>query len=231
MKKICLIASVAGVLAILSGVVIGLYSRNTRLDGQLGQLNKIVQKAQEELAVMQAEREKVLKENERLQNDSMSYLAVNTKLQTENGTLQKDLREARDLIGEKQEDLRHMQEQLDGVKGELKKSGNYIATAEKAKQGLLLLQKDIKKERAVYNYNLGVAYTGAGYYDEAVEAYLRSLELDPSGADAHYNLAVVYDTIKQDPEKAAEHYREYLELKPSAGDTSDVRAALERLKE
>ncbi|MFA5320616.1 MAG: tetratricopeptide repeat protein [Candidatus Omnitrophota bacterium] len=231
MRKILFMAAGGIFLVFLLSVGIGVYSRNTYLSGQLGQLNKMVQKAQEELATMQAEREKVMKENERLQNDSMSYLAVNTKLQDEKGLLQINLQEAQRLIGEKEDYLRRAQSQLGEMKEELKKSGNYVQTAQKAQQGLLLLQKHIKQERAVYNYNLGVAYTSAKYYDEAVTAYLRSLELNPSNPDAHYNLAVVYDTIKQDPEKAVEHYRKYLELKPGADDADDIREALKRLKE
>ncbi len=230
MNKILLIAAGGILLAVSLGVGAAMYSRNVYLTGQLGQLNKMVQKAQEELSVMQSEREKVMQENERLQNDSVSYLALNTKLQNENETLQKDLKEAQRAIGDKEGDLKLMQGQLDETKRDLKKSGNYVQTAEKAQQGLLLLQKHIRQERAVYNYNLGVAYTGAGYYDEAIEAYLRSLELNPSNADAHYNLAVVYDTVRQDPEKAVEHYKKYLELKPGASDSGDIREAIERLK-
>jgi len=230
MKKILLIAAAGMALAISLGIGVGIYSRNVYLTGQLGQLNKMMQKAQEELAVMQAEREKVEKENERLQNDSVSYLSLSTKLQNDNETLQKNLKAFQQTISEKENDLRLLKSQLEETRGELKKSGNYVNTAEKAQQGLLLLQKHIKQERAVYSYNLGVAYTGSGYYDEAIEAYQRSLELDPSNADAHYNLAVVYDTFRQDPEKAVEHYSKYLEIKPDAPEAGDIRAAIERLK-
>jgi len=234
MRKILFIAASGILLIVLLAAGIGVYSRNNYLSGQLGQLNKMVQKAQEELASMQSEREKALKDNERLQNDSVSYLAVNTKLQEEKNALQKNLEEAQRLIGVKEENLQLLQGQLDKLQNELKKRGPSAQAAGKArekklKNGVFILQKRIKRERAVYNYNLGVAYTQAKLYDEAVAAYHSSLEFNPANPEAHYNLAIIYDSIKEDRENALRHYRKYLKLKTDAEDKEEVLSRIERL--
>lgn len=234
MKKILLLAASGLLIVVLFATGVSVYSRNNYLSGQLGQLNKMLQKAQEELTSMQAERGKILKDNERLQNDSVSYLTVSTKLQEEKDLLQKNLQEAQKLIEVKDGNLKQIQDQLDKLQRELKKHGPSVQAAEKArekklKSGILILQKRIKLERAVYNYNLGVAYTQAKTYDEAIAAYRKSLEFNPANPEAHYNLAIIYDRIQQDPENALRHYRQYLKLKPDAEDKDEVLSKIEDL--
>jgi tetratricopeptide (TPR) repeat protein len=234
MKKILFIAASGLLLVVLLATGVSVYSRNNYLSGQLGQLNKMVQKAQEELSSMQSEREKTLKENERLQNDSVSYLAVNTKLQEEKDLLQKNFEEAQRLIGVKEDSLQRIQGQLDKVQNELKKRGPSSqafakAQEKKLKLGVFILQKRITLERAVYNYNLGVAYTQAKLYDEAIAAYRKSLEFNPANPEAQYNLAIIYDRIQEDRENAGRHYRQYLKLKPGAEDKDEVLSRIEDL--
>ncbi len=48
---------------------------------------------------------------------------------------------------------------------------------------------------ALYWFNLGVAVEDLGRFSEAVRCYERALELEPTLADAHYNLARLYETI------------------------------------
>jgi len=234
MKKILFIAASGLLLVVLLTTGVSVYSRNNYLSGQLGQLNKMMQKAQEELSSMQTEREKILKDNERLQNDSVSYLTVSTKLQEEKDLLQNNLREAQKLIEVKDGNLKQIQDQLDKLQRELKKRGPSGQAAAKAQEkklkiGVFILQKRIKLERAVYNYNLGVAYTQAKLFDEALAAYRKSLEFNPANPEAHYNLAIIYDRIQEDPENAGRHYRQYLKLKPGAEDKDEVLSRIEDL--
>jgi RND family efflux transporter MFP subunit len=62
---------------------------------------------------------------------------------------------------------------------------------------------------AVYN-NLGVAYTKDKQYEQAINAYKRSLNLDPKFAEAHYNLASVY-ALQKKHDLAVEHYSKAIE--------------------
>jgi tetratricopeptide (TPR) repeat protein len=91
------------------------------------------------------------------------------------------------------------------------------------------LEKTLSKERALYHYNLGVAYTRAEDYDDAREEFNKALKDDPSNGEAHYNLAYIDENIKNSPEQAALHYQKYLGLRPQAKDSKDVKAKLQKL--
>ena len=49
---------------------------------------------------------------------------------------------------------------------------------------------------------------------KAEQAYLKTIEINPTYADAHYNLGVFYDGVMRNRRKAAQHYWKYLDLKP-----------------
>ena len=74
-----------------------------------------------------------------------------------------------------------------------------------------------------------MAYTQANLYDEAIEAYEKSLTFDQNNAEAHYNLGLLYDKVKTDPEKAVLHYKKYLELKPDAEDKEEIETWIQQL--
>ena len=46
---------------------------------------------------------------------------------------------------------------------------------------------------------------------EAIQTYSTALQLAPTYADAHYNLALAYEKIKE-PRKALKHWRAYVKL-------------------
>jgi tetratricopeptide (TPR) repeat protein len=83
--------------------------------------------------------------------------------------------------------------------------------------------KDARKdlERALrydelnyYNHNyLGVVYQGLGDTKAAIEQIMKAVELAPSYASAHYNLAILYVTAEEpDIELAGAHYDQFLQL-------------------
>ncbi|MDP6526511.1 MAG: tetratricopeptide repeat protein [Kiritimatiellia bacterium] len=63
-------------------------------------------------------------------------------------------------------------------------------------------------------------------YKEAVKEYKEALALDPGHADVHYNLGIIYDDELDDKERAAHHYRTYLQLRPRAEDYDQVKSWL-----
>lgn len=67
-------------------------------------------------------------------------------------------------------------------------------------------------DAGVFN-DLGNLLVVAERPEEAVEAYERSLELDPSRVATHFNLGLVLQQLGQS-RKALQHYREVLELEP-----------------
>lgn len=60
-------------------------------------------------------------------------------------------------------------------------------------------------------FNLGIACEDIGRHDEAVQAYGEALSLDPGMADAHYNLARLYEARGQSA-RAIRHYNAYRRL-------------------
>ena len=59
---------------------------------------------------------------------------------------------------------------------------------------------------------LGLINSHKHDYIEAEKNYRRAIELKKDYENAYYNLALLYDKIYQQPEKAIPHYRTYLKL-------------------
>jgi len=59
---------------------------------------------------------------------------------------------------------------------------------------------------------LGMLQRRAGRLEEAAASWQAALEIDPLHADAHWNLAILYDRHQPDPAQALAHYTQYREL-------------------
>ena len=81
-------------------------------------------------------------------------------------------------------------------------------------------------ERAREQFAHGVDAFNNKAYDQALMAFQRTLELDPSFAQVHRSLGILFATLKTE-EKAVEHYRRYLELEPQAPDAVAVRKIID----
>ena len=81
----------------------------------------------------------------------------------------------------------------------------------------------LRSETATMHYNLAVILTEQQNYPAALREYEKVLETRPNDADAHYNLAIIYDDILKNNEKALEHYRQYMKITPEAPEASRVR--------
>ena len=53
-------------------------------------------------------------------------------------------------------------------------------------------------------------------YSGAIEAFAESLEANPHSAQAHYQLAMLYENQESDPAAAIYHYQQYLKYDPQA---------------
>lgn len=134
-----------------------------------------------------------------------------TKLQEDLKTENDKLADISDLAGnvlvrKEQEKLAKLQNDLEGLKNQL------------------------KKQEALLHYNLGVSYTKEKSYEMAIDEYEKALSLDPKDADSHYNLAIIYDEYRKNPKRAIEHYKRYLELRPDAADVDEVKDWISRLE-
>ena len=66
------------------------------------------------------------------------------------------------------------------------------------------------------HYVLGKSRVNAMDYDGAIRAFEESLETNPHSAQAHYQLAMLYENQESDPAAAIYHYQQYLKYDPKA---------------
>lgn len=234
-NKIVLIAVGAAALIslVLSGIFIILHIN--KLKSQLVQSNAMCQKVVSELERAEKEKDKMSAANEKLQADAVSYLAINSKLTEDKEGLAKNIKYAQETIEKKESSLQRMQKTLSEMENKAASYKTYsdqklMKDKKTLEKKMYAVQKTLKKERALYHYNLGVAYSQAKLYDEALDAYEKSVGFNPDNADAQYNLALLYETVQADPVKAVAHYRRYLELKPDSEDRDEVEGRINRLK-
>jgi Tfp pilus assembly protein PilF len=76
--------------------------------------------------------------------------------------------------------------------------------------------------------NLAEAYRASGDRANARREFETVLKENPDYAPAHYGLGVLFDDDQGDRRRAAEHYRRYLALAPSASDADEVRHWLQQ---
>ena len=83
---------------------------------------------------------------------------------------------------------------------------------------------------AVTWYNVGALAKNADKNDEAIKAFQKAVELDPSYAIAHRELG--YALVKQgDFKGAVTHFNKYLELAPKAADAGEIRVMAKQLSQ
>lgn len=228
---IILLIFIAGLLAIS----IISFGKTKTLGSQLDNTKQLLRRTDEEVKRVQAEKEKMAKDNEKLQADAASYMEINNGLQKEKEELDNKLIKAGKMIKAKEEGLKKANLKLEEVEKKIAKEQtgtqeNLVKEKKELEEKMRSLEETLQKERALFHYNLAVNYARSGLYDEAVEAYEKSLTYDPKNADAHYNLGLLYGNFKTDGQKAILHYRKYLELKPNADDREEVLGLIEKLK-
>ena len=224
----------AGVCLALLGSTFVLWSETKRLNAQLRQSDELFRKLQTETSGLETEKAHLARDYETLQHDAVSYVSTNAKLQEENGGLKTSLEEAQARVEEQGHELEKLQEKLEQLHKEMaraKTEQRKVVTKEfkDLTAKVATLEDALKHERALYQYNLGIVYAQAQRYDEAIEAYQQSLELDPKNADAHYNLGLLYERATSQSDRASWHYRRYLELTPQAEDRDEVQQRIDML--
>jgi tetratricopeptide (TPR) repeat protein len=78
-------------------------------------------------------------------------------------------------------------------------------------------------------YELGRAYLALGRHEEEVQAYKEVLKLNPKYAQAHYNLSMAYDHLKEGG-KAIHHMQKALDLYATKRNHRKIRTTQRQLK-
>ena len=147
----------------------------------------------------------------------MSKARFTDKLHKEKKRLQEEVKGLRLAINSLEGQAKKHTQENTILKSKLK---NVAAKFFKSQKSLDRLEK----ETADMHYNLGVIFQGQNKYNEAIREYEKTLEIRPNDPDTHYNLALIYDTVKNDRKKAIYYYNKYL------GSTLDTQGAL-KIKE
>ena len=86
-----------------------------------------------------------------------------------------------------------------------------------------------KHYRAANEYfDLGNVLDETGRVQDAIQTYKTALQLAPTYADAHYNLALAYEKLKQ-PRKALPHWRAYVKLDTASPWAVHARNQIQRI--
>lgn len=83
------------------------------------------------------------------------------------------------------------------------------------------------------HYVLGKSRVNAMDYQGAIEAFQESLEVNPHSAQAHYQLAILYDNQDSvaDPAAAIYHYRQCLKYDPSFPNADAIKGRIDACKQ
>ena len=233
MKKIFIWVGVSiGITALVTAGVV-FFLKTKRLELEIEQNRLIRERFSENIASLEEEKRQTQGESEKLNSELVSYLAANNKLRDENKFLKQELGPLKENLESKSRLLEKLKTDIKVVEEELVLAKNSEATNQaklkELKQSVIGLQESLDKERNDFCYNLGVAYTKARMYDEAIMEYEKALALDPDNAEANYNLGIIYHNVKKDQDKAVVHYRRYLEILPDSEDAGEVESWIREL--
>jgi tetratricopeptide (TPR) repeat protein len=175
--------------------------------------------------------------------------AENLELENKNAALTQAFN---DISNDRQAVLENLRKTVD-INAELTEQNNQLALTqsknqskqilpdacklrEKLEESVLELMKEkktdgkLEQEVAKMHYNLGVILQGQNRYDEAIKEFEGDLSVNSNDADAHYNLALIYDKGKNNREEAIVHYNIYLKINPDAPDALEVKERLTDLE-
>jgi len=204
----------------LSKVNKKLETRDERHDDEVAHEKDLRHKAEDELVDARAR--------------EAEYQELIEKLTTQVPDLEQQVGELETANSKLQAELIDRQEDLQALKVELDKREHRLIKAERVAEVLESAREDVlhasDKEKLDMHYNMAAVYAREGKYDEAEQEYLHALRLDPTDADVHYNLGILYDDELKSSAKAAVHYRRYLKLNPHGPDADQVRDWLMKLE-
>jgi len=148
--------------------------------------------------------------------------------------LERQLASLRSEIERKDIALDAREREFEAMKLELQRREHRLIQAEKMTSLLENARRDVKQlntgQQRDMHYNMALVYAKEGKYREAENEYLHSLRLDPTDAEAHYNLGILLDDELNDKSRAAMHYKKYLQLNPHGADAEAVRGWLLQLE-
>jgi len=87
---------------------------------------------------------------------------------------------------------------------------------------IVSLEATLSKDRASLYKELGTLYSQVKLYNQAIDAYEKSLAEKPDDPEVNYNIGILYKQCKNDPKKAVFHLKKFIELSPNAKNKKDA---------
>lgn len=169
-----------------------------------------------------------LKKDIDAKNNQINFLTVD-KARAE-AALKNQINEFEQKVAKGNTDITQLNAEIEKIKSdyqaldnkfkeEISSLQNGVRTLEFEKNGLersldKFQKSSIAKETAKMHYNLANHFIDAQKYKLAAEEYNRALKLTPYDAEAHYNLAILYDVYLGKYPNALQHYKRCLQINP-----------------
>lgn len=179
-------------------------------------------KEREQLEALLKEVKEIVKIADELKEENANLKTDLTKLKDFNTVLQKragELYTKNQNLEEAKQDAKNLgsvAENLNNERRVLKKMN------EQLKQDMVLLEDNMRKEKAALYEELGTAYVQSKLYDLAIDTYEKSVKLEPNKAEVYYNLGLLYKHSQSDGKKAISNFKKYLQLNPKAKNKKEV---------
>jgi len=145
-----------------------------------------------------------------------------SQFEKQNSSLQKQNKESQIIIDKLQEKQKSLFKEKSELRQTLNDTVSELASVNKQLNRL-------KTETADMHYNLGVIFQQQTKWPEAIREYEKVLEVKPDDVHAHYNLALIYDTVRNDRAGAIEHYKRYLDIAPDSEDSARIKERITEL--
>lgn len=192
------------------------------LAGQIDNLKTAISDRNNQLAFLSSERQRLEAASERRVAEYEDKLKQSDAQQSQIKQLLEE-----EAASHKQQDAALRQE-IARLEGELKQASQKMDDLQRSTE--VLRESSLVRETAGMHYNLGNHFVETKRYDMAIREYLRTIELLPNDADAHYNLALVYDIYMNDYQAAINHYSRFIELKPGSENKNSIMSRINDLQ-
>jgi len=196
-------------------------AENDALKGNINNLQDSIKKLRVDLENANTQVQFQKAEQDRIESSMMDLIALYGDRVEALDRTSDDLRSALEIeraTSKEAEDS--LKNKVKSLKEQLKESKALVNDLQA--KVLNLGKSSLVKETSKMHYNLANHYAKSKLYDKAVKEYKRAIELVPSDADAHYNLALVYDVYLTEYVLARNHYLKCLELNPKFKNRKEV---------
>ena len=180
--------------------------------------------------------EKKLQAAEMKQTSGMDELKrqqdMNKQFETEKTKIQAKVDATQEELARALEKNKELQKVLDSaiLEEERDEYRSLILQAQESADHALAKLSETENENEKMKVELEEIYLQVGNamyeeknYEGAIKQYKRVIEINPSNANAHHNLAVIYDFYKNEHSLAIDHYEKFLKLSPADETANQIR--------